>query len=152
MSAPSWFGEARERAQRRKSRWNMLLLLALPLWGVLWWGGFRLVWAYHVRLYPAHAGMLGQFWPRGIGARAFAASLLMVFAPMIPAVVFAFLITNLVVWLVAPARRALEGEAVAVPGTGFRESQRRLALGAVIAVPAGVLLGAWGASLLTSLK
>src|SRR5207247_8013714 len=78
----SWFVAALGRARRRKSPWNLLLLLALPLWALIWWGGFRLVWAYHLQLYPAHAGALSQFWPAGISPRAFVPSFLMVFGPM----------------------------------------------------------------------
>ena len=149
----SWLIAALGRARRRRSRWNLLLLgVALPLWAFLWWGGFRLVWAYHVRLYPRHAGALSQFWPAGISRRAFVASFLMVFGPMIPAVVLALLVTNLLVWLVRPARLTLEAEASTVPGTTFRESQRKLLIAAMVAIAGGAFLGMRGAAMLTGLR
>ena len=148
----SWFVAALGRARRRKSPWNLLLLVAFPLWAVLWWGGFRLAWDYHIHLYPAHAGALGQFWPAGIGGRAFVASFLMVFGPMIPAGVLALLLTNVLVWFIPPARRTLDLEASTVPGTGFRESQRKLLLAAVLATAAGAFLGSRGAAMHSTLR
>lgn len=148
----SWFVAALQRAQRRKSPWNLLLLLAVPLWALLWWGAFRLVWAYHVHLYPAHAGALRQFWPAGASAHAFVASFLMVFGPMMPAVVLALLVTNALLWFVPPVRRTLEAEAESVPGTGFRASQRKLLLATIVALAVGGFLGMQGAAMLTSLS
>src|SRR2546427_8593599 len=126
----SWFVAALQRAQRRKSPWNLLVLLAVPLWALLWWGAFRLVWAYHVHLYPAHAGALRQFWPAGASAHAFVASFLMVFAPMMPAVVLALLVINALLWLLPPPPRAPQGAAGGGPRTGVPASPPKLVLGA----------------------
>src|SRR2546430_3394738 len=65
---------------------------------------------------------LFRSWPAGASAHAFVASFLMVFAPMMPAVVLALLVINALLWLVPPVRRTLEAEAGRVPGTGFRRS------------------------------
>ncbi len=148
----TWLSAALERAQRRQSPANLLLLLAVPLWALIWWGSFRLVWAYHVHLYPAHAGALSQFWPEGIGAHAFGASFLMVFGPMIPAIVLALLVTNALLWFIPPVRRTFEAEARGVPGTSFRQSQRKLVIAALVALAAGTFLSMWGAAMLTSFR
>src|SRR3989454_6151873 len=148
----SWFVAALQRAQRRKSPWNRLLLLAVPLWALLWWGAFRLVWAYHVHLYPAHAGALRQFWPAGASAHAFVASFLMVFGPMMPAVVLALLVINALLWLVPPVRRTLEAEAGRGPGTGFRASQRKLLLATIVALAGWGVFGIQGAAVVTTLN
>lgn len=148
----SWLTAARARARRRKSPWNLLLLMAVPLWALFWWSGFRLVWSYHVELYPAHAGALGQFWPAGISGRVFVASFLMLFGPMIPAVVVALFVTNVLVWFVPPARRTLEAEASTVPGTSWRQSQRKLLIAAVVTIALGAVLAARGAAMLSSFR
>src|SRR6185369_3245934 len=55
MRAAKGYLVARERARRRKSPWN-LLLAPLGLAGGLgvWYGSCRLVWAFHVSIYPEH--------------------------------------------------------------------------------------------------
>ena len=148
----SWIAAAQQRAQRRKSPWNLLLLGGLPLWALFWWAAFRVVWAYHVHLYPGHAGALGQFWRPGITGHAFFASFLMVFGPMVPALVFALLLVNTLIWLVPPARRTLEAEARTVPGTDFLSSQRKLLVAGVVALVVGAALAERGAAMLSSLQ
>ena len=61
----NYYREARWRALRRKSAWNILLSLFCIGSGLaLWYVSFRLVWALHVALYPAHR--FNEFWRPGI--------------------------------------------------------------------------------------
>jgi hypothetical protein len=42
LKSGQFLANAQNRSSRRKSPWNLLLLLALPLWLILWWDGLRL--------------------------------------------------------------------------------------------------------------
>jgi hypothetical protein len=57
------------------------------------------------------------------------------------------LVGNVLVWFLPPARRALDREAVAFPGTNFRESQRDLWRVAAVVVPISLAVGTLGAVL-----
>ena len=121
------FNQALVRARRRKTPWNLALIpLVFGGWLVLWWAFLRLAWRAHELLYPEHAGRLRDFWPAGVSAAPFVSSLLIVFGPMVPALVIGMLIANALLWLVRPARQALEAEARPHPGTDFRTAQRTL--------------------------
>jgi hypothetical protein len=59
----------------------------------------------------------------------------------------AFAIGNVLVWLVGPARRTLEGEASSVPGTNFITAERKLLRVALIVVPVCLAIAVLGALL-----
>jgi hypothetical protein len=79
LREPGYFVRARERAQRRKSSWNLLLI-------VVGFGGmagfaylfFQIMWRIHIAFYPEHVGRLCEFWSEGISARSFISSFLLV--------------------------------------------------------------------------
>jgi hypothetical protein len=105
------------RAKRRKSGWNLLLLPAVLLPLAAMWaglcGGANLM---HMQLYPGESLRTAKgLWP-----------ILATLAPFFAATPLAMLIGNFIVWLVPPARRALDIEASAYPGTSFRASQAAL--------------------------
>ena len=145
-----WAG-ARRRAQRRKSPWNLMLI---PLCGgsaiAIWYALFRLVWWFHVILYPGH--QLSNFWPRGAGLGSLIPSFLMVFAPLPGALGVGSIFGNTLAWLLPSARRVFETEAHDFPETGFRESMRRLLFLTVVTLPAGLLVAVAAACFLKSLK
>lgn len=136
---------ARQRARRRRSPWNFILIpFGLVGWLGAWYGLFRLVWAFHVTLYPQHR--LHDFWGKGVSLSSFIPSFLMVFALMPGAVCLGLALANCVAWLVGPARRAFDAEAVGHPGTSFGEATGILFKFAAFTLPAGLvvaLLSAW---------
>lgn len=140
-----WFGGARHRAQRRKSPWNLILIpLGLAFWFGIWCGLFRLVWAFHVTLYPQHN--LQDFWRESESLSSLIPSFLMIFALMPGAICLGLALANCVAWLIVPARQVFVAESTGYPGAGFREATRVLFILSTLSVPAGIiiaLLAAW---------
>jgi hypothetical protein len=64
-----------------------------------------------VFFYPEHLDHVRQFWRQNISHKAFASSFLIFMPLMLPSIVFGFLSANCLVWLIPPARRAMQGEA-----------------------------------------
>jgi hypothetical protein len=120
VQAGTWLANARQRSQRRKSAWNLLLpLFGLPLWGAFalltTWLGFSL----HAALRPLQ--------PPLFRAGAMTINDALVGLPaLFSAVGPALLLTNVIVYLVPPARRAMDREDRNFPGTGYNSSQRAL--------------------------
>jgi hypothetical protein len=130
--------EAIERAKRRKSPWNLVLISAvlLPLCAI-WWGSFLGLEAVHAYLYP------GQLFRNcsGVG------TVLAAVAPVLGSVPISFLLGNLFVWSIPAARRTLDNEAKKYPSTSFKNSQQALGKIAIFVVPASVLVSIVGALL-----
>jgi hypothetical protein len=146
-----YYREARWRAQRRKSAWNILLLpLCFGAWIAIWYALFSLVWAFHTTVYPNHR--FTEFWSRGISPRSFALSLLMVFSVAPAAMALGFMLGNTLMWLIRPARQVLEAEARGYPGTSFVESMRGLFKICVWALPISLAVSLTAAYLLNSLR
>jgi hypothetical protein len=123
VAAGTWLTGARTRAQRRKSFWNLLLpLLGFPLWGLF---AFALAWAaYELRLLVLGGpGTLRMFMAGPMRLASFLVLLPSLFAAIAPA----FLVTNFLVYLVPPARLAMEVEDRNFPSAGYRPSQSALA-------------------------
>jgi hypothetical protein len=120
---PGW----RERAAKRKNPWDFIgILLGLVLFPVFWFYLFRAAWLLHVHFYPAHTGHLREFWGDGISARAFVSSFLMAMPLFWPSLIAAFLLSNVVMWLIRPTRRVMEREAAGDPEMTFRGANSRL--------------------------
>jgi hypothetical protein len=138
------------RATRRKSAWNLLLLVnAFLFTGLIWFAFVRLAWAIHIHFYPAH--QFADFWRANIGIRAFGLSFVMMFAPAPGALISGFIISNFVSYLIPSGRRALDREAQNHPGTDFRASMRALFRIWRWILPAGLVLSFGAARLLSSL-
>ena len=146
-----FYGEARQRAKRRKSLWNFLLIPFClgPAFG-LWYALFRLVWCFHVAIYPQHE--LREFWQDGISFKSGAPSFLMVFALMPGALVFGFMLGNSLLWLIAPIRRIFDAEAKSYPGTNFQDAMRGLFMVGIWALPIGLVIAFSAAYFLKSLR
>ena len=116
-----WLANARNRSQRRKSAWNLLLpLFGLPLGAAftasLVWLGQVLRTAFHQRqAHPAFASG-----PMSVS------DTLIAIASFVAAVAPALLATNFLVYRIAPARRAMDVEDRGFSGVGYRSSQRAL--------------------------
>lgn len=140
---PGW----RERKARRKSLWHLpkIILMFALLFG-LWFALFKIMWQAHLYLHPGQTEV-GEFLPRGVHGIALAASLLLRLPLSLPAFGFALLGTNLLFWLIAPARRAFEQEAEGDPEMTFRDATSKLVRITILCLlPIGVglsLLGAW---------
>ncbi|HET6928963.1 MAG TPA: hypothetical protein VFI45_01465 [Candidatus Acidoferrum sp.] len=143
--------EARLRARRRKSAWNLILIPpALFGWLGSWYALFRIVWSFHQALYPQHA--FHDFWQEGVGFQAFTFSFIMLFALFPAAICIGLIFANCAVWLIPPARRTLDEEAEGFEGTSFRESNQALLRLVKWAVPGGLIVALVAASLLKSLR
>jgi len=146
-----YYAGARHRAKRRKSAWNALLIpFCFGGWFGIWYGLFRLVWLFHVTIYPEH--QLRDFWQAGISFRSYVPSCLMVFSLMPGAIVAGFMLGNILLWLITPVRRIFEAEAHGYPGTSFRDSMRRLFRFGVWLLPIGLVIAFAAAYFLKSLR
>jgi hypothetical protein len=153
MTINDYFIQAFARAQRRRSLWNLALIpLVLLFWCVIWWSLFRFVWRVHEFFYPQHTGLLQEFWPKGATIPTFLSSFLMVFGPAAPALGLSMLVANLIFWFIAPARQALESEALDYPCTDFTSTQKGIIQFTTAALAVGLLLGLIGAATLRSLQ
>lgn len=140
LEAGSWLANARQRSQRRRSAWNLLLpLLGFPLWGAL---AASLAWvaaSLHMTLYPGATHLFG------IGSMHLNTALVLI-PSLIAAVCPAFALTNTLVYLIPPARRAMDTEDRDYPGTGYNASQlalRKMALWLLAVCVPMILLGAF---------
>ncbi len=153
LRTPGYARRARQRAQRRKSPWN-LLLIPFGIGGV---GGsayilFQIMWRIHVALYPGHAGRFNEFWQGGVSFASFVSSFLLLVPLFVASLPIGLMFTNCVAWCIVPARRAFEREAEGVKWASFRESMRGLWVIVRIVVPGCLLLSFIGAATLRSLR
>jgi hypothetical protein len=107
---------ARHRASRRKSPWNLLLLVFVIAFIVLYW----------VLFFKA-AGLYFQFLHKpsfDSHQRSEASRIVIVLGAFFTSMPLGMLTANFLVWCIPPARRALEAEAAAFPGTEYSSAQR----------------------------
>ena len=115
-----WFKNARRRAQRRKSAWNLLLPLSwFPLWGAITALLMSLASVVHTAIHP-HAGPLFGPGPLSLGQA------LVLIPSLLAAVTPAMLLTNTLVYLIPAARRAMDAEDRNYPEARYEPSQRAL--------------------------
>jgi hypothetical protein len=134
----SYIENARVRARRRKSPWDLLLFPAVFL---SWMGLFLVllqgIGALHQHVHP------GQSLTNSQGLTVLLATIPLFFAAM----PIGFIAGNILVWLVPPARRALDSEAKPHPGTDFFSAQRGLLKIAAYVTPFSLALAIVGALL-----
>jgi len=146
---PGW----RERQAKRKSPWNLVcVLVGFILVPLIWYYLFQAAWRLHVEFYPMHAGLEKGFWNAGISFRAFVSSFLMLMPLGVPAMVAGFLLANLIIWLIPPARRTMEAEAAGDREMTFAGSNAGLIRWGGIASAVCIVLSIVGAATLKSLK
>jgi hypothetical protein len=123
----TYIDNARRRASRRKSAWNLLLpLVMIPLWMVLWWWGVELAWWVHLHFFQHGVSPMSGNWMKALGRQHSLPVFLMILPPFLPAISGAMVIGNFLVSLIPPARRAMEGESRDFPGTDYSTAQRSL--------------------------
>jgi hypothetical protein len=147
----AYYAEARHRAGRRKSPWNLLLIVfGFCAWLAVWYGLFKLIWIFHVAIYPEH--QFRDFWQADAGFRSAILSFLMLFSPMPAAIIIGMLFANSVFWLIKPLRRIFETEAQGYEGTSFRRSMRSLLKACAWALPIGIGVALTAAYFLKTLR
>ena len=146
---PGW----RARRARRKSPWNLLgVVVAFASMAVIGYYLFQAAWSVHVYFHPAHAGHQREFWGAGLSFRVFASSFLLAMPLALPAVFGGFLSANLVLWLIPPARRALDAEAAGDPEMTFARANAGLIKWGGIASAIGLALSLIGILTLNTLR
>ena len=147
----AYYANARHQAGRRKSPWNFLLIiLGFVAWMAAWYGLFRLIWMFHIAIYPEH--QFRDFWNGNISFRSFSLSFLMVFSLMPVAMLIGFLFANSVLFLSKPIRQVFDIEAHNHKGTDFSGSMRRILKVCAWALPIGVGVALAAAYFLKSLQ
>jgi hypothetical protein len=116
MREGTWRANARRRASRRKSAWNLLLpVTIIPL--------FIILWAVAATLLQV-VGLLAGMKPSG--SHMSLVRFLMIFPLIIPAITGACVVGNFVIYRIGPARRAMEAEDQGFPGTDYATAQKAL--------------------------
>ena len=124
MAIDSYYKAARERASRKKSPWNWILL-PFSIIGIA--GAFFFISASLLSLQKL------LFSPDAIlssGTRV--GNNLIIVPSFFLALPLGFIFANLFTWCIPPARKALDGEAAGVNGASFKESIKGLIVGFVI--------------------
>jgi hypothetical protein len=146
IKAGTFLDNARVRSSRRKSKWNLLLpAVILPFWLFFWWMAVELGCAAHFLFSGKPVPPAGE-WIKVLGSGMSIAHFLILFSPFVPTVVAAAVIGNYVVYLIPAARRAMDAEDRAFPGTEYSTAQRELTRLAAYTAPVAfalLMLGAW---------
>jgi len=133
----SYFDEARTRARRRRSPWNLLLIPAvLGPWLLLSWFSAVELGKLHRFLHPGREFVI---LPEG------GSGILMAVAPLFAWLAPSMIAGNLLATAIRPAKRVLDMEAMSVPGTDRLSSSRSLLKISLLLTPAALLVGFLGA-------
>jgi len=131
---------AQMRSSRRKSPWNLLLVLVLPLWLILWWEGLTLSrFLATVARHGSKPLFEALIWPASIAP-------FFVYVPLLFAtMVLAMVLINYAIYLfISPARRAMDAEDKAFPGTEYATQQRLLVRITLFTLPPAFVLSVVG--------
>ena len=150
FTTKGYTGRAQERARRRRSPWN-LILIPLVILGVSVFsvGQFLLLWQLHIWVFPVHAGRVKEILNSAEGG---ISGFLMLIPPLISAIPLGFMLANCMVWCVPPARHTLDREARGHWHASFRDSTADIGKLALFIVPICLALGVIGAFTLRSPK
>ncbi len=144
--------EAQERARRRKSAWNLILIPFVFIGAAfVYIIQFKALWLIHIIIYPSHSGHLSEFWREGLSFSVFISSFFLAMPILISSIVLGMIIANLLAWCIIPIRRIFDREAQGVKGTSFREAMGALSKIAAYLLPICFVLGLIGAATLKSL-
>src|SRR5262245_10015078 len=135
-AAMGYLEEARKRESRRKSAWNLLFIpVVLGTWAAMWYTSVR---AVGQLLRYTHPGLHFVLLPDSSGGTLIGLGLLCAWLPL------AMVVSNILVASIAPARRTLDREAQAVPGTDLVSANRGLLKAMLVITPTGLLLAILG--------
>jgi hypothetical protein len=140
LKSGRFFGNAQQRSSRRKSPWNLLLVLALPLWLILYWEGLKLARLLATALRHGPKPLFEDLiWPGSVAP--FFAYFPLLIGTLVPAMV---LINWAIYLFIPPARRAMDGEDKAYPGTEYTTQQPLLVRITLFTLPVAFLLAVAG--------
>ncbi len=146
IKSGTFLENARIRSSRRKSKWNLLLPIAiLPLWIVMWFMAIELGCVAHLVFAGKSVPPISN-WMKVLGSGMSFAHFLVVFSPFIPTISAAMVLGNYLVYQVPAARRAMDAEDRGFPGTEYATAQRELKRLTLYTAPIAIvllLLGAW---------
>ena len=126
----TYWHNARVRASKRKSAWNLLLIpTALVPWLLCWWLSAKALGHVYRLMHPRASFVV---LPETLGGIAIAVGLLFAWCPI------AMMTANLLVHAVPAARRALDREASTARGTDFRSSNHQLMRLSAVLLPIGI--------------
>lgn len=150
VAKPGYYERARQRAQRRKSPWNIILvpLVIGGIWlslNILWF----VMWHIHTAVYPGHDGVAFRQVFRGGKTVPF---FLMFFPLLFASVPLGFMLGNCIAWCIPPARKTFEREAKGVKHASFRSAQRGLWMIGKFVIPVCLLLSLIGALTMRNVK
>ena len=138
-----WLAHAQKRSLRRKTAWNLLLpLFAIPLWVAFVWLLVAGAWSAHLAFHPSLVGPARLF-PTPVTS----ATALMLFPSFFAAMCPALVVSNFLVYLIPPARRAMNNEDEGFRGVDYVSSQSALIKVGTFILVAAVVLGLIGAVL-----
>jgi len=151
LTTKGYLGRAQERAKRRKSPWN-LILIPLVLFGIVAFsvGQFTLLWQLNTWVFPEHAGRLREF--LGNNEQGAISRLLMTLSSLFSAIPLGLMLANCIAWCIPPARHVFDREAKGIKHASFHEAMLDLGKIALFVVPVCLVLGIIGALTLGSLK
>jgi hypothetical protein len=140
LKSGQFFGNAQMRSSRRKSPWNLLLILVFPLWLILWWEGLKLARFLAMAARHGHKPLWENLiWPASI------APFFVYFPWLLATIVLAMVLINYAIYLfIPPARRAMDAEDKAFPGTEYATQQPLLVRIALFTLPGAFLLSVIG--------
>jgi len=140
LKSGQFFGNAQMRSSRRKSPWNLLLVLILPLWLILWWEGIKLARFLAAAARHGHKPLLEDLiWPGSI------APFVVYFPLLLATMVLAMVLINYAIYLfIPPARRAMDAEDKAFPGTEYTTQQPLLVRITLFTLPPAFVLSVVG--------
>jgi hypothetical protein len=143
--APGYWARARERQRSSKTIWDLVFMpVGFAAIGGYWFAFSKLFLWVHLLLYPADGSRLQIL----TGGPLTVARALIFLAPGFASIPLGFMTSNVLMWLVPPARRASERKAQGVKWAGFREAQRGLFNIALLFVAIIFVLGIIGAVML----
>jgi hypothetical protein len=145
ISTKGYWGRAQERSRAAKTVWDLAFLpVAFGAIGLFWFMFCKSFLWLHVLIYSADGVRLKTL----LGGSMTLAQALIFLVPLFSAIPLGFMTSNVLMWLVPPARRASEEKAKGVKWASFRDSQIALFKLALILVPIGIASGVIGAFLL----
>jgi len=138
----------------KKSWWHLpRIIIMFTLFAAFWYLLFKGMWLVHTYFYPEHNNQLGLFWQGDIGIKSFLSSFLLAMPLLLPALGIALIVSNVLMWLVLPARLAFQQEAKKLRTADFLTSISTLTLILVkYLLPIGIGLSLLGAITLKNLS
>ena len=135
----TFLANAQGRSSRRKSPWNLLLLLVIPVWLALLIEGTRLARIVALALLHGRTTPMDLIWPASI------APFFVYFPMLLATLLLAMVLVNFAIYFcVPPARRAMDAEDKAFPGTDYSTQQPLLIALTLVALPVAFALAVLG--------